>query len=67
MLQVSADSDEEAQECRMLLERARRAVRLQSKSLAMLRFSLLRIDSIFWKGLDNVLTTELQKLRQTEG
>lgn len=61
LLHVTADSPEEAQECRVLLDRARRAVRLQSKSLDILRFSLLRIDAIFWKGLDNVLTTKLQE------
>ncbi|EMD93697.1 hypothetical protein COCHEDRAFT_1223361 [Bipolaris maydis C5] len=54
LLHVTADSSEEAQECRSLLDQARRAIRLQSKSLDFLRFSLLRIDSIFWKGLDNV-------------
>ncbi|EUC39970.1 hypothetical protein COCMIDRAFT_110019 [Bipolaris oryzae ATCC 44560] len=54
LLHVTADSPEEAQECRALLDHARRSVRLQSKSLEILRFALLRIDSIFWKGLNNV-------------
>lgn len=61
-LQVSAETVEEASECQVSLDRARKTVRLQSKSLDILRFSLLRIDSIFWKGLDNVLTTKLQQL-----
>ncbi|CAA9956767.1 fungal specific transcription factor domain protein [Pyrenophora teres f. maculata] len=61
LLHVTSESPEEAQECRILLDRTRRAVRLQSKSLEILRFSLLRIDAIFWKGLDNVLTTRLQE------
>lgn len=60
MLQVSAETVDEARECQVSLDRARKTIRLQSKSLDILRFSLLRIDSIFWKGLDNVLTTELQ-------
>ncbi|XP_014557218.1 hypothetical protein COCVIDRAFT_97745 [Bipolaris victoriae FI3] len=54
LLHVTADSPEEARECRALLDQARRSVRLQSKSLDILKFSLLRIDSIFWKGLENV-------------
>ncbi|EMD62609.1 hypothetical protein COCSADRAFT_173048 [Bipolaris sorokiniana ND90Pr] len=54
LLHATADSPEEAQECRTLLDQARIAVRLQSKSLDILRFSLLRIHSIFWKGLDSV-------------
>jgi hypothetical protein len=55
LLFVTADSVEDAEECRLLLDRARRAVRLHSRSLDILRFSLLRIDSIFWKGLENVI------------
>ncbi|USP80439.1 hypothetical protein yc1106_07713 [Curvularia clavata] len=58
LLHVTADSSEEAQECKALLDHARRAIRLQSKSLEILRFSLLRIDSIFWKGLDHVFATK---------
>ena len=61
MLHVTAETAEEAMECQVSLERARKTIRLQSKSLEALRFSLLRIDSIFWKGLDNVLTTKLQQ------
>ncbi|CAD0084064.1 unnamed protein product, partial [Aureobasidium vineae] len=64
LLHISADSVEEAQECQVLLDRARRVIRLHSKSLEILRFPLLRIDSIFWKGLDNVLTTNLQQQQQ---
>lgn len=61
LLQVSAETAEEASECQVSLDRARKTIRLQAKSLEILRFSLLRIDSIFWKGLDNVLTTKLQQ------
>jgi hypothetical protein len=61
MLHVSAETLEEAQECQVSLDRARKAIRLHAKSLDVLRFSLLRIDSIFWKGLDNVLTTKLKQ------
>lgn len=60
-LYVSAETAEEASECQVSLDRARKTIRLQSKSLHILRFSLLRIDSIFWKGLNNVLTTKLQQ------
>ncbi|THY19389.1 hypothetical protein D6D01_07072 [Aureobasidium pullulans] len=62
LLYATAQDTEEAQECRLLLDRARQIVRLQSKSLDILRFPLLRIDSIFWKGLENVLTTDWQQL-----
>ena len=61
MLHASAETVEEALECHVSLERARKTTRLQSKSLDVLRFSLLRIDSIFWKGLNNALTTKLQQ------
>jgi hypothetical protein len=61
LLHVTADSSEEVQECRALLDHARRTVRLQSKSFDVLRFSLLRIDAIFWKGLDNVFATKSQQ------
>jgi len=66
MLHVSAETIGEAQECQISLDRARKAIRLHAKSLDVLRFSLLRIDSIFWKGLDNVLTTRLEQSAMNE-
>ena len=41
------------------LQTARREMRLKSNMLPVLRLGLLRIDAIFWKGVDNVLHLQL--------
>ncbi|KAJ5160724.1 transcriptional regulator family: Fungal Specific TF [Penicillium canariense] len=40
------------------LQRIRRDMRLQSDALPHLRLGLLRIDSIFWKGIDTVFSLD---------
>jgi len=41
------------------LQTTRREMRLKSNMLPVLRLGLLRIDAIFWKGVDNVLHLQL--------
>ena len=64
LLLLTARTDEEAEQCKIALDCTRRVLRLQSRSLHLLRFSLLRIDSLHWKGLSKVfnLVPEVQRV-----
>ncbi|KAF4959116.1 hypothetical protein FSARC_10829 [Fusarium sarcochroum] len=55
---VSAPTFEEASSYFALLESTRKHLRLKANALAVLRLSLLRIDAIFWRGIDQVLRLE---------
>lgn len=52
---VSASSKEEALLWFQDLLATRKEMRLKSATLPILRLGLLRIDALFWKGLDKVL------------
>lgn len=52
---TSSNSYEEAQTCIEHLQSTRRELRLKATSFPVLRLGLLRIDSIFWRGIDKVL------------
>lgn len=55
---VTSKSESEATEWLTLLQSTRRDLRLKATTLPVLRLGLLRIDSIFWRGLDKVLRLE---------
>jgi hypothetical protein len=59
LLYSTSLDDTESGECKVGIEQARNSMRWRASSLPMLRFALLRIDSIFWKGLDNVLERQM--------
>jgi hypothetical protein len=50
----------EASEYKIVLDKARRALRMQSRSFDMMRFALLKMDAIFWVGFDKVFTSDLE-------
>lgn len=53
LLLVSASDVEDAKRQKAALDRTRQVLRLRSRSLAALKFPLLRLDSMHWKGFDN--------------
>ncbi|KAK0392269.1 hypothetical protein NLU13_1765 [Sarocladium strictum] len=55
---VTSQSQQEAAEWLSLLQTTRRELRLKATTLSVLRLGLLRIDAIFWRGLENVLCLE---------
>ena len=55
LLYAAATSDTERDECRAGLNEARNLLRLRASSFPTLQFALLRVNSIFWKGLENVI------------
>jgi len=55
LLHATATSDTEREECRAGLDEARNLVRLRASSFPTLQFALLRVNSVFWKGLENVI------------
>ncbi|UNI16586.1 hypothetical protein JDV02_003012 [Purpureocillium takamizusanense] len=52
---ASAPTHDEALDWIKRLQMTRTELRLKAKSFPILRLGLLRIDSIFWRGVDNVL------------
>ena len=54
LLFITARSDDEAREEKKSLDQVRRVLRMQSKSFGVLRFALLRLDSVYWKGFGEV-------------
>jgi hypothetical protein len=58
LLYSSAPSSTERDECRAGLEESRNLLRLRATSFPILQFALLRVNSLFWKGLDNVVDVE---------
>ncbi|KAF4992390.1 hypothetical protein FGRMN_7202 [Fusarium graminum] len=55
---VSAPTFDEAFSCLKLLEATRRQMRLKANAFLVLRLGLLRMDAIFWRGIDHVLHLE---------
>lgn len=55
---VSSSTFEEATSWLQLIGSARKQLRLKAESFKALRLGLLRIDSIFWRGIDQVLKLE---------
>jgi hypothetical protein len=55
LLHATATSDSERDECRAGLDEARNLLRLRAGSFPTLQFALLRVNSIFWKGIGNVV------------
>lgn len=55
MMAVSTSGYDEAVAWIKVLQSTRRDLRLKAKSLPVLCLGLLRIDSVFWKGVENVL------------
>lgn len=55
MLAISAPDTQDAVERFRELQMIRREMRLKSNMLPVLRLGVLRIDAIFWKGVDKVL------------
>lgn len=60
MLIVTSRSRDEAAEYKTILDRARRALRTQSRSFEMMRFALLKVDAVFWVGFDKVFRSDLE-------
>jgi hypothetical protein len=55
LLHATATCDTERDECRAGLDEARNLLRLRAGSFPVLQFALLRVNSIFWKGLGEVI------------
>ncbi|KAI7769675.1 hypothetical protein LZL87_003165 [Fusarium oxysporum] len=55
---VSATTYEEAVLCMKLLQATRRQMRLKANAFVVIRLGLLRMDAIFWRGVDQVLKLE---------
>lgn len=55
LMVVTADDYADAAEWLRELQTLRSELRIKSRGLPVLRLGLLRIDSIFWKGVDNVI------------
>ncbi|KAF5626992.1 transcriptional regulatory [Fusarium sp. NRRL 52700] len=55
---VSATTYEEAFSCMELLQATRRQMRLKANAFVVIRLGLLRMDAIFWRGVDQVLKLE---------
>ena len=55
LLHATATCDTERDECRAGLDEARNLLRLRAASSPVLQFALLRVNSIFWKGLGEVI------------
>ncbi|KAL6799722.1 fungal-specific transcription factor domain-containing protein [Trichoderma sp. SZMC 28012] len=53
LLVMSSSSEEAKQRMQTVLD-TRDSLRIRSKQLPILRLGLLRIDSVFWKGLDQI-------------
>ncbi|KAL7932842.1 fungal-specific transcription factor domain-containing protein [Trichoderma chlorosporum] len=53
-LLVMSNSTEEAKQRLQTVRDTRESLRIRSKHLPVLRLGLLRIDSVFWKGLDKI-------------
>lgn len=60
MLIVTSRDVGEATECKLILDKARRALRMQSRSFEMMRFALLKMDAIFWVGFDKAFVSDLE-------
>ncbi|KAL3425243.1 fungal specific transcription factor domain-containing protein [Phlyctema vagabunda] len=54
------NSPEEAPEGLATLDQARQLYRVQARSFSLVRFALLRIDAVFWVGLDTVINKDLE-------
>ncbi|KAL6400982.1 putative transcriptional regulatory protein C25B8.11 [Ilyonectria robusta] len=70
LMAVSSPTYDEATSWIHILQQTRRQLRLKSSSLPVLRLGLLRIDSIFWRGVDKVLKLEphvADALRASQG
>jgi hypothetical protein len=55
MMAAYALTKEDAMTWFKMLQQTRQQLRIKSNSLSILRLGLLRIDSIFWRGIDVVL------------
>ncbi|KAF5577976.1 transcriptional regulatory [Fusarium pseudocircinatum] len=55
---VSSTTYEEALSCMELLQSTRRQMRLKANAFVVMRLGLLRMDAIFWRGVDQVLKLE---------
>jgi len=55
LLHATATSDAERDACRAGLDEARNLLRLRATSFPTLQFALLRVNSVFWKGLGEVI------------
>lgn len=55
---VTSRDENEAAEWLAILQKTRRDLRLKATTLPVLRLGLLRIDAVFWRGLDKVLRLE---------
>ncbi|KAL7911524.1 fungal-specific transcription factor domain-containing protein [Trichoderma velutinum] len=57
-LLVMSSSSEEAKQRMQTVRDTRESLRIRSKQLPILRLGLLRIDSVFWKGLDQIFVLQ---------
>lgn len=57
LLYATAKSNTERDRCKAGLDESRNLLRLRASSCSMFQFALLRVNSIFWKGLDDVFDT----------
>ena len=60
VLIVTSREPVEAAEYKLILDKARKALRMQSRSFDMMRFALLKTDAIFWVGFDKVFTSDVE-------
>ncbi|KAK5047568.1 hypothetical protein LTR84_006665 [Exophiala bonariae] len=56
LLFVQSPSMAVAKENKMLLDKWRITVRMQSRAWPVLKLAVMRLDAVFWKGLDHIVT-----------
>lgn len=55
LLFVQSPSIAAAQENKRLLDKWRSTVRMQSRAWPVLKLAVMRLDTVFWKGLDHIV------------
>jgi len=65
LLFTTAETEEESDECIRAILRIRNALRSQSKAYDVVRLARLRVDSLFWKGFENLFKPRQLPRRQT--
>ena len=57
---ATSSSHEESKEYKLLLDKVRSTLRMQSKSFDTMRFALLKIEAVLFRGFDAVFTSDLE-------
>ena len=56
LLFVQSPSMAVARENKLLLDKWRSTVRMQSRAWPVLKLAVMRLDAVFWKGLDHIVS-----------